>query len=73
MSYRWHFPSTSIVRNMKERSYIMEAIDLLVNDAEPMKKPYQVPRWVDYLATSIYLLVYGLGVVWIVCAVIEML
>lgn len=51
----------------------MEAIDLLVNDAEPMKKPYQVPRWVDYLATSIYLLAYGLGVVWIVCAVIDLL
>ena len=63
---------TKLVRIMKERSYIMEAIDLLVNDAKPMKKPYTAPRWLDFLATGVFLVAYALAVLWIVCKLIDL-
>jgi len=72
MHNRWGVSTTYIVRKMKERSYIMEAIDLMVNDAEPMKKPYTVPRWLDYLATGVFLLAYAMAVLWIVCKLIDL-
>ena len=57
---------------MKDRSYIIEAIDLLIKNAEPKKKPWTAPKWLDYSLTILYLLVLGWGITWGVQKVIDL-
>jgi len=47
---------------MKEDSYIMEAIDLLMHYSKPMPKPSVWIRILDIVFTVLYLALFGFGI-----------
>tara|TARA_R100000278_G_scaffold105754_2_gene82271 strand:- start:1013 stop:1210 length:198 start_codon:yes stop_codon:yes gene_type:complete len=61
------------VRKMKDRSYIMEGIDLLIANAKPYKKPSVMIKVLDIVFTTIFLSAYAYMIFFLVSSLINFL